>query len=128
VRAWPRDITRFSRLDSSKRGRETASSIEEGAAPAGRGIPHADSVIRRDGRDLFAASSRLDNREELSDALAIGSLAHAADDWTWTFVSGKYSVTAGDCRHLAKGQPFSKNLAKQINSEVLKENRIASIC
>jgi asparagine synthase (glutamine-hydrolysing) len=43
------------------------------AAPAGRRIPHADSVIRRDGRELFAAVARLDNREELGDALGLAS-------------------------------------------------------
>ena len=43
------------------------------AAPAGRPIPHADSVIRHDARELFAAVARLDNREEVSDALGLAS-------------------------------------------------------
>src|SRR5262249_29390389 len=43
------------------------------AAPAARGLPHGSSVIRREGDELFAAIARLDNREELGDALGLAS-------------------------------------------------------
>jgi asparagine synthase (glutamine-hydrolysing) len=43
------------------------------AAPAALGARHADLVIHRDGSGLFAAVARLDNREELGDALGLAS-------------------------------------------------------
>ncbi|MGH6768715.1 MAG: hypothetical protein ACRECO_06795 [Xanthobacteraceae bacterium] len=52
------------------------------------------------------------------------SPAQPADDWT--FVAGKFAVTSGDCRHVAKGRPLSRALAKQIRSEVLTREGITS--
>jgi len=41
------------------------------AAPAAQGIPYGSLVVRRERGELFAASARLDNREELGDALGL---------------------------------------------------------
>jgi hypothetical protein len=51
--------------------------------------------------------------------------AQSADDWTFVG-TGKYAVSAGDCKHLAKGRPFSKALAKQLESEALTREGITS--
>jgi hypothetical protein len=50
--------------------------------------------------------------------------AQGADDWS--FIAGKYAVDPGDCKHLAKGKPFSKALVKLIDSEVLTREGITS--
>ncbi|MFL6797954.1 MAG: hypothetical protein ACJ8F3_11120 [Xanthobacteraceae bacterium] len=56
--------------------------------------------------------------------LLLAGPGRSADDWT--FVSGKYAVNAADCKHLGKGQPFSKALAKLIEAEVLTREGITS--
>jgi hypothetical protein len=50
--------------------------------------------------------------------------AQQKDDWS--FVAGKYAVAPDDCKHLAKGRPFSKNLVKAIDSEVMTWEGITS--
>ncbi len=57
-------------------------------------------------------------------AIATALSAQAADDWS--FVAGKYAVSSADCKSLASGQPFSKNLAKRIESEVLTREGLTS--
>jgi hypothetical protein len=57
-------------------------------------------------------------------AIAMTWGVEAADDWS--FVTGKYAVSPGDCKSLISGQPFSKNLAKKIESEVLTREGITS--
>jgi hypothetical protein len=56
--------------------------------------------------------------------LAMASPAWTADDWS--FVAGRYAVSADDCKLLTNGRPFSKDLAKQIDSEVLTREGITS--
>lgn len=58
-------------------------------------------------------------------AFAMSSAVFAADDWT--FVVGTYAVTANDCKLLAKRRPFSKELVKDLNSEVLTREGITSM-
>ncbi len=60
----------------------------------------------------------------LVTVVAMASPAPAADDWS--FVAGKYAVSAGDCKLLAKGRPFSKALVKDLESEVLTREGITS--
>jgi hypothetical protein len=50
--------------------------------------------------------------------------AWAADDWS--FIAGRYAVTAGDCKLVASGKPFSKELAAKIDAEVLTREGITS--
>ena len=57
-------------------------------------------------------------------SVALALPAYPADDWT--FVAGRYALSPSDCKFLAKGQPFSKNLVKQIESEVLTREGITS--
>ena len=57
-------------------------------------------------------------------AIAMAWGAEAADDWS--FVAGKYAVSPDDCKSLASNAPFSKNLAKKIESEVLTREGITS--
>src|ERR1700730_15815230 len=60
----------------------------------------------------------------LVTAVAMALPAKAADDWS--FIAGKYAVNADDCKLLAKGQPFSKSLVKDIEAEVLTREGITS--
>ena len=55
----------------------------------------------------------------LVSAGAVITAANSADDWS--FVAGKY-----DCKHLAKGRPFSKALVKNLDGEVLTREGITS--
>ena len=57
-------------------------------------------------------------------ALALTAPARPADDWS--FIAGRYAIDAPDCKLLAKGQPFSRQLAKAIESEVLTREGITS--
>src|SRR5258708_161825 len=73
-----RDIeARLRNAFGSPRKPPTTIEVEGGlfvqAAPAAVGVRHAASVIHRAGRGLFAAVARLDNREELGDALDLTS-------------------------------------------------------
>lgn len=58
-------------------------------------------------------------------ACVMSSSVLAADDWT--FISGTYAVTAKDCKLLAKRRPFSKELVKDLESEVLTREGITSM-
>ena len=58
-------------------------------------------------------------------AVATISPAYPADDWS--FVAGKkFAVEPQDCKHLAKGKPFSKALVQDLGSEVLTREGITS--
>ena len=57
-------------------------------------------------------------------AVAMTSPAHPQSDWS--FVAGKYAVALKDCKLLAKGRPFSRSLAKDLDSEVLTREGITS--
>lgn len=52
------------------------------------------------------------------------SPAHAADDWS--FIAGQYAIEADDCKLVAKGSPFSKELLNEISREVLTREGITS--
>jgi hypothetical protein len=60
----------------------------------------------------------------LVSAGAVITAANSADDWS--FVAGKYAVEKDDCKHLAKGRPFSKALVKNLDGEVLTREGITS--
>ena len=56
--------------------------------------------------------------------IAMASPAYPQNDWS--FIKGKYAVSINDCKLLAKGRPFSKGLAKDLDSEVLTREGITS--
>ena len=60
----------------------------------------------------------------LVTAFAMSTAVLAADDWT--FVGGRYAVSPDDCKLLAKRRPFSKELVKDLNGEVLTREGITS--
>ena len=55
---------------------------------------------------------------------AAASTARSADDWS--FITGRYAVSPDDCKFVLRGTPFSKALAKQIDSEVMTREGITS--
>jgi hypothetical protein len=57
-------------------------------------------------------------------AAPTASPAQQKDDWS--FIAGRYAVAPDDCKHLAKGRPFSKNLVKAIDSEIMTREGITS--
>ena len=93
--------------------------------PCSRAEKIEDSRFR--GERLFSTSPRetrshaqpiADPRVDTGKRVCHDVAGQSADDWG--FVAGKkFAVAPGDCKHLAKGRPFSKALVKDLDSEVL---------
>jgi hypothetical protein len=62
----------------------------------------------------------------LSVMIAVPTALRAQQKDDWSFIAGKYAVEPADCKHPAKGRPFSKNLVKAIDAEVMTRERITS--
>ena len=60
----------------------------------------------------------------LAAAFAMSAPARSADDWS--YIAGKYVVDPADCKTVAKGKPFSKELVNALSQDVLTQEGITS--